>query len=442
MLILALAVLAVVLVVAWRAPVVMVGLGIAASALRPDLLMEPEAARSELWLNAALYFWSIPHTLILLGLLGGAVRLGLRFPLNWPLLAFTVVLVLSSVLGDPHPRLSVAFMLACFGVMTLPWLFPQVAFRPLHRDAMGWLIALLPLLSTIGAGVVGALETGSLTAASPLLRGWVDYLSGDREQFWFVFTRLEGLTANAAAFAALALAGFLAAAHQWVLTRHSAMGVLAAANLALVILSGTRMAIIAAAVFAIAYVALAPEARELIRLRARAVAAGVIGVGVVLVLYLPVLEMRMFWGGEGVNLSVRDEIWPFYLRELAYSPWFGRGFGSGFVAIADHVRWPRKTPHNEFLHLLVTGGIVGLALSGAAIVAWFRRLHAMARGLDRPYVLAAAAALATFALTDDALVLTSGLAFWAYLGLVPSQPARSVAPLPALPRRRSRSAAW
>ena len=444
MVIVALAVFAIVLVVAWRAPVVMVGLGLAASALRPDLLMEPAGPSSDLWLNAALYYWNLPHTLILLGLLGGAVRLGLRFPFNWPLLAFAAVLVLSSLLGDLHPRLNAAFMIACFGVMTLPWLFPQVAFGVQARAAMAWLIAVLPLLSSLGGGALEALAGGSVAAASPLLAGWIDYLSGERQEFWFVVNRLEGLTANAGAFAALALAGSMVAVHEWVRGRHLAMGALAAANLALVILSGTRMAILAAAVFLAAYFALSPEARDHVRLHARDAVAGPIGVLVILVLYLPVLEHRMFGGDEELNLSVRDEIWRFYLREVAFSPWFGRGFGSGFIAIADYVHWPLKTPHNEFLHLLVTGGVVGLALCGAAIVAWFRRLHALSSPADRPCLVAFTAAIATFALTDNALVLTSALALWGYLGFLPAQPARA----PARPelrrqeRRRSRSAAW
>ena len=118
-------------------------------------------------------------------------------------------------------------------------------------------------------------------------------------------------------------------------------------------------------------------------------------------------------------MSGRDDLWDFYLEEFMLSPLFGRGLGVAYVAGADWlVDWPRNTPHNEYLHLLVAGGAVGFRLCMAAIALWYRQLLTTAPENDRPFLLALAPALALQAFTADVLIYWSSLGLFAYLGVL------------------------
>ena len=60
-----------------------------------------------------------------------------------------------------------------------------------------------------------------------------------------------------------------------------------------------------------------------------------------------------------LRLSNRDEIWSFYYDQFLQSPLFGRGLGAGFVGGDYRLDVILPAPHNEYLHLLVVGGVVG-----------------------------------------------------------------------------------
>jgi O-antigen ligase len=139
--------------------------------------------------------------------------------------------------------------------------------------------------------------------------------------------------------------------------------------------------------------------------------------------YGPFLYQRLFEPGtEHLEMSSRDEIWPFYLREFRLSPWFGRGLGAGYVAGVEALPdLARTTPHNEYLHFLVEGGAVGFGLCVAAIALWYRRLLQGVRAHDRLFLLALAPALVAYAFTVDLLIYWAGLALFAYLGVLAAQ---------------------
>ena len=143
----------------------------------------------------------------------------------------------------------------------------------------------------------------------------------------------------------------------------------------------------------------------------------------------------MFAGPDGeLNMSGRQNLWPFYYQEFLLSPIVGRGLGAGFVAAADWL--PGLTaPHNEYLHVLVDGGVIGFILVAGAIVLWYRELLRLAAPGDRPCLLALIPAAAVYSITDNLSFYTSALPVYAYLGVLLTR-----SPL-AAPRPRSRALA-
>jgi O-antigen ligase len=403
----------------WRRPTLLFAVALASLAVRPQLFYGgPEVG----------YGWGVHHTLIVLALLFNALRYGIRRQMNWPLAALTVAFALSLALADLHPRLTVPFMVMSLGIFALPWSFPSVVLEPGSRRTQALVIALVPLLSV----AIGAIMA----------------LAGIRPGFPQVH-RLEGATGNPAAFAILAFAGFVVGLHEMSRRGRPLAGALAAVNLALVILSGTRMAIAASAVFLAAYLALAPNLRARLVKERTGTSAAVVVVVAALMWYWPILEGRLFDApmrsataalDADINLSHRDSIWAFYFKELTLSPIFGRGMGAGFVAAADWLPCPRKTPHNEYLHLLVNTGALGFTLCAAAIFVWYRDLLALASDNDRTFLIALVPALGVFAITEDVLVFATGLAVFAYLGILLTKRALAApAPVRARRHRRARS---
>ena len=408
--------------VSWRKPTVLLLVAVVSLAVRPQLFFGgPDVG----------YEWGMHHTLLLLALIANALRYGVRRSMNWPLAALVAAFAMSLALADLHPKLTLAFMVMSLGIFALPWSFTSVVFEPGSRRMLALVIALTPLLSV---------AIGAFMALAGIRRGFPE------------ISRMEGATGNAAAFAVLAFAGFIVALHEMSRPGRPFAGALAVVNLALVILSGTRMAIAACAVYLLAYLLLAEGLRQRLLTQRVRTAAGVAVVAAALVWYWPTLQARLFDLPRGVdvaslsaadvNLSGRDRVWAFYFEELTFSPLFGRGMGSGFVAAADWLPWPRKTPHNEYLHLLVNTGVIGFALCAAAIFFWYRNLLAVASDHDRAFLIALLPAMGLFAITEDVLVFSTGLAVFVYLGVLLTKRSIEAATSGAAKHRpRSRSAA-
>jgi O-antigen ligase len=375
----------------WRRPTWLFLLALASLAIRPQLL----------WGGPPVgYEWGLHQTFFAFALLVSATRYGVHRTVPWPILALVAVFVLNPLLGNLHRDVSVALMLVSLALFALPFAFTQVILAPGSRRMLALTIAVTPLLSVALGGLLQAAD----------LRAVFRY-------------RLEGATGNAAVFGMLAFAGFAVALHEWTRPGRRYAIYLATLNLALVILSGTRMAIFASAVFVGTYAALSEALRQQLKQQRRTALAGVGLLAAILVAYWPTLIGRIFADdGETLELSGRDELWSFYWQEFLFSPWFGRGLGAGVVAAEKWYGFALSTPHNEYLHLLVIGGVVGFVLIAGAILLWYRQLLRVASPNDREFLLALAPALAAYAVTDNILTYSSALALYAYLGMVLTLP--------------------
>jgi O-antigen ligase len=387
----------------WRFPTALLLLALAALAIRPQI-----------WYGApdVGVGWSLHHTLLLVALLVNGAKHGVRRTVNWPVLALAAVFGLNLAFSDLDTKVTPILMVSAFGVLALPWTFTQVVPAPGSRRILAVTIASLPLLSVMIDTVFASMGSHPF--------------------------RVQGATGNAAVFALLAFTGFVVALHESTRRGRPLAGVLAAINLALVVLSGTRMAILASGLFLVIYVFMSPALREQWRKRRIEVAVGAALVLAAAAYYLPTLTWRLFDPrGDGIRLSARDELWPFYYEQFQQSPVFGRGLGAGFVGALHWLNVGVPAPHNEYLHLLVVGGGVGAAACFAAIFLWFRQLWQAVPGHDRTFLAAILPALAAYAVIDNVLIYVTGLALFVYFGVLLTRAAPGQGGDPGGKRRRS-----
>jgi teichuronic acid biosynthesis protein TuaE len=378
------AVLALALWVAWRWPALMLAPGLAALALRPQLLWGDR--------NVG-YEWGLHQTLLVVGLAVNALHFGVRKSINWPILALTVVCVLNLLFGHLHDDLTTGLMVTGVALLALPFAFTHVILAPDSRRVCTLVIALTPLLSV----AIGALVQAA----------------GIHTMFAGVHDRLEGATGNAGVFGALAFSGFAVALHESAVRPKGRawMGALASVNLVLVILSGTRTSMLASAVLLLAYVLTSEQFRARLRHGRAMVVFGLGLIGTAVTLYAPTLYSRV------LDSLGRSGIWERFYEEFWRSPIFGRGIGSAFIT-RKPLELLYAAPHNEYLHLLVIGGALGFVLCMAGIALWYSDILKTASPSDRKFLLSIATALAIYALADNILVYPTALGLFVYLGVI------------------------
>lgn len=358
------------------------------------------------------FYWFLPEQLpglpdglllaghkavVAVALAANAVWYGFRLSVrSWPL-AVTVLLVLQSVLVADAREIDAAQIgLAAFG-LALPWLFVQVGLEPGSRRVYAHVLALTPAFAVASGAALHFL------GVYPLFDGH----------------RLQGAT-NAGWLSFAAFAGFAVCLHEAWRSSRRRFAYLAAMNFAIAIFTLGRMGVFACLLFALIYAAAASDFRDRI---GRLGAALAIGAGIVIgvfVSYLPFLEARMFEGGnELLNMSGRDEIWSGYLRQFLDSPLLGHGLGAA-SQLTDYF----DLPHNEYLRLLVEGGLLGCGLFLAAVVLWGRQLLARVDAGGRAFLTAAFSSLAVYAITDNVLLMPPALLLFAYFGVILERPRR------------------
>ena len=380
------------LLVAWlalRRPTVLVWVVLATFAIAPQWVLAGEV-------SPALLAAATPIQMLLLAaaLLASGARYGLRLDLvNWPLLAVLWLLAQSLLLANLDPAITpLALLVATLG-FALPWCLIHVALQPGSRARYALLIALLPVLCVaVGTGL-DMLEAHALFSGSKG-RG----------------VRLRGAT-NAGWLAFMSFIGFAVALHEASRRRRLDFAALAVINVVVTILSGGRMGLIACGVVSVSYVLLTPALRTRAALLGLIAAAAAGAVVLIVDLQLPIHELAQH-PERLLDPNGRDRIWQRYLEEFRANPLFGQGLGAAERG-AYH-----DLPHNEYLRLLVDGGMVGAVLYAAALLLWGRRVLALVRPGERGFVLALFLALGVYALTDNVLLMPAGLLPFLYLAVM------------------------
>jgi O-antigen ligase len=271
-----------------------------------------------------------------------------------PVAALAVMALLSFGPADFHPELTPLQVLRSFIALSTTWILLAARRTPQDAERQVSVLMALPILDLVAGLLLWSVGLNEMV----------------RHEYTGAW-RLQGASIPAH-LGILSAVGVGAAVHAWSLGRRGA-GLLAALNLAIVVLTGTRTAIALSLVFIVA--GLAGRAK-LLRLRPRrfltmAMAYAVL-LGVVGYAYFPALRDR-FVGNPMeavVNTSGRTQAWDFYWGVAQVEPLFGRGLGAATVANTGQLPSAFTVPHNEYLRLLVEGGWVGLTLYlGTAAIA-------------------------------------------------------------------------
>ncbi|MGI9419166.1 MAG: O-antigen ligase family protein [Geminicoccaceae bacterium] len=382
-----LALIALIIGIGWRWPLLLLALALASLAIRPELLFGGHFVG---------WRWELHHTLMVLALTASAWRFGLQKSIPWPIAALALSAALSLLFGRLHPHVGPGLVVESLVLLSLPFAFTQISLPLRTRSVLAPLIMALPLLSTaIGAAL---------------------QIAGLHVTFAHLHDRLEGATGNAGVFGLLAFCGLAVALHEISRQKYPSAILPAALNLALVVFSGSRSAMLASGLLLIAYPLASAPFRSQLRQRPLVMSTGAILAAGISVAYLPKIYERLHLKMD------RFRVWNVFYDEFLKSPVFGRGSGAGLVAgdlwPADVERPFLTIPHNEYLHLLVNGGMIGFALCLAAIIYWYYRSIRLTSAPDRCFLIALAPALAAFAVTENILIHAYSLGLFVYIGLL------------------------
>jgi len=122
------------------------------------------------------------------------------------------------------------------------------------------------------------------------------------------------------------------------------------------------------------------------------------------------------------GLSGREQIWAYFERAAATSPWVGWGVGAGNAVIPQTSRVVRVmhtwAAHNEYLRIAVEGGRIGEALLLALFILWVAAHTARLPRPERAILRLVFLAFACHAVTDNVLISTSASVLFAFIAAV------------------------
>jgi O-antigen ligase len=279
------------------------------------------------------------------------LRYGFSSAVNWPFLAFAVVLMVSIVVL-PMGRVSTnGEMIRSFIGSVAPFV---LAFAAAPRRVWSTFckgIVFIPLLSA-GAGLLI----------------WPTGLHAAFDINW----RFQGMH-SPPFLAGFAVTAVFAATLEYLRSYRIRWLLLGGAALAVLLATQARAPLIAVMLF-LGLVFLLADKRVLPLKRKVDLVMGGLLPGAILLGPVAIFAADRFLGGDDVNLSGRDVIWPYFIDAIETRPLFGYGLGAGKLIVDPEdprIRLIRSNAaHNEYLRLSVDAGIVGCAAIFAAIIAW------------------------------------------------------------------------
>ena len=201
---------------------------------------------------------------------------------------------------------------------------------------------------------------------------------------------------------------------------------LLAVNAAILVLTGARAPLAIGTIVCLAALLLTPAPAFAAQKRIALVLAGGLAVSGLAALALTgaLGELRLFdrLASDPGGLSNRDLMWPLFLDSWARSPFWGWGMGAAKTvldpdsALAHFVG--TTAAHNEYLRMLVEGGVFGVALLIGLFAAW---VWSHTRRLARPDATMMRLVFLGFAAhcyTDNMLIATSSSVFFAWVSAV------------------------
>jgi O-antigen ligase len=300
------------------------------------------------------------HKALSLALLIPAIaRYGLRPQVNYGILALTAMLIASFVAATRLPTLDDTQMIQTYVGLSIPLIVFNMRFNPRSIDSHMAILAWLPVLSI----------------ALGLLAQWAHLMSLDGIP-WNIFelelmtgsNRLAGVNIPAA-LAALAYVSFFVSIFQAVLYGKKGYYAMAAIAFLITVLTGGRGPLGAEILFAGLGITISSNRELGGRVKINFAITAALVIALALALYWPNLAAR-FGSGETatgqtevLNTSGRSQIWDVEFAAWQKNPVFGRGMGAGAVILLDnswHNLVAARATHNEYLRLLLDGGIVGL----------------------------------------------------------------------------------
>lgn len=353
-----------------------------------------------------------------------------RMP-NPVIIAFSILAISTFTLATRHPALSTVQTFKSLAAYLLGAAVFQLSMSSWLRHLLRWTLpALAPISVLLGLVItIGGSDT--------FYR--IDYTTAFRLQGALIPSHLAML-----ALVGMMVSAFFALGDK----RYFAFFLV---NFGIVVWTGTRGAMIAALIVAVAWLIadLTYRHRKSGVYEVSQVMISAVLLCLIFASYLPELIDRMGFGnpddaafiaerearagsGDGeedldtvsvmasLNTSGRLSAWRYYLDVALENPAFGRGIGAGTV-VAQGVLHPAfaRAPHNEYIRLFVDGGVLGVILVFAAYAVVFSWLLKNLPSDLRIAVLGTFAAFAFVALLDNVLSTQQfAIPFWLYLVLL------------------------
>lgn len=356
-------------------------------------------------------------------------------------LAITAGLKWSAIGGAAIAALSTAFLVSILDIGGASDVTMEMAVRALIGYSLPWMFLFVDW-RRVGLGralrFLGTLPLWSVVAGIPLqIAGVSTVLRVDEDSG---VPRLQGasIPAHLAMLALIGLFAGLCLVSMRDVDRSRRTYLWVGLNLVILVATATRGALVVGAVMVLAFIVHALLVNRRITRRARSAAwlLTAIGIGATVVALPELIRRSMGNSYEGTfNTSGRDQAWEFFFGLASQNPYTGKGLGFATVAVQmyapPHVQKQFVAPHNEYIHLVLDGGVFLLFALLAAMLAAFYVAARAQRGTVRWVIVALGAAVVFWSAIDNTFSTPQfTLLVLMTLGLLAAHPARPHRPPP------------